>query len=109
MIGCSKKNRENYPENAFEQKKNKPRLKFNLGSALIRLRTTGPWRIDRKVLLIFEITTIVCGANISQNWLPKQSVHNLDKSRFLVGGYTVLPHKTQHAGLKKMNSSLSFG
>ena len=30
-------------ENAFEQKKNKPRLKFNSGLALIGLRTTGPW------------------------------------------------------------------
>ena len=43
MIGCSKKNRENYqPENAFEQKKKKPRLKFNPGLAVIGLWTTGP-------------------------------------------------------------------
>lgn len=39
-----------------------------------------------KVLLIFDVTTTVYGANISQHWLPKQSVHNLDKSRFLVVG-----------------------
>ena len=30
-------------ENAFEQKKKKPRLKFNLGLMLIGLRTTGLW------------------------------------------------------------------
>ena len=43
MIGCSKKNRENYhPENAFEQKRKKPRLKFNPGLAVISLWTTGP-------------------------------------------------------------------
>ena len=43
MIGCSKKNRENYqPENAFEQKKKKPRLKFNPGLSVIGLCTTGP-------------------------------------------------------------------
>ena len=29
-------------ENSFEQKKRKPRLKFNPGLALISLRTTGP-------------------------------------------------------------------
>ena len=46
MIGCSKKNRENYqPENAFEQKKKKPRLKFNPGLAVIGLWTTGPRRL----------------------------------------------------------------
>ena len=43
MIGCSKKNRENYqPENAFEQKKKKPRIKFNPGLAIIGLWITGP-------------------------------------------------------------------
>ena len=47
MIGCSKKNRETYSwsiyrENAFEQKKKKPGLKFNPALALIGLRTTGP-------------------------------------------------------------------
>ena len=42
MIGCSQKNRKNYSKNAFDQKKKKPELKFNLGSALIGLRITGP-------------------------------------------------------------------
>ena len=32
-------------ENAFDEKKKRPRLKFNPGIALIGLRTTGPWRI----------------------------------------------------------------
>ena len=46
MIGCSKKNRENYqPENVFEQKKKKPRIKFNLGLAIIGLWITGPRHI----------------------------------------------------------------
>ena len=31
MIGSSKFNRENYPENAFEQKKKKPGLNLTLG------------------------------------------------------------------------------
>ena len=30
-------------ENASEKKEMKPGLKFNLGLALIGLRTTGPW------------------------------------------------------------------
>ena len=38
VIGCSKKNRENY---AFKQKKKKPGLNFNPRLKLIRLRTTG--------------------------------------------------------------------
>ena len=38
MIWCSKKNWENYLENAFEQKKKKPRLKFNHWSVLIGLQ-----------------------------------------------------------------------
>ena len=42
MSGCSKGNRENHPENAFERKKKKPRLKFNPGLALTGLRTAGP-------------------------------------------------------------------
>ena len=41
-IGCSKKNRENYhPENAFERKKKKPRIKFNPWLAIIGLWITG--------------------------------------------------------------------
>ena len=43
-IGCSTTSRENYPGNAFEQKKKKLGLKFNLGLALIGLRTTGSCR-----------------------------------------------------------------
>ena len=42
MIGYSKKNR----ENAFDEKKKRPGLKFNPGLALIGLRTTGPWSIN---------------------------------------------------------------
>lgn len=43
MIGCSEKNRENYPRKYYEQKKKKHGLKFNLGLELIRgPRTTGP-------------------------------------------------------------------
>ena len=41
VIGCYKKNRENYLKNAFKQKKKKPGLKFNPGLELIGLRTTG--------------------------------------------------------------------
>ena len=42
MIGYSKKNREIVRENAFNEKKKRPGLKFNPGLALIGLRTTGP-------------------------------------------------------------------
>ena len=44
MIGYSKKIRENkiIRENAFDDKKKRPGLKFNPGLALIGLRTTGP-------------------------------------------------------------------
>ena len=41
MIGCSGIEKI-IRENAFGQKKKKPRLKFNPGLALIDLRTTGP-------------------------------------------------------------------
>ena len=33
-------------ENALEQKKKEPRLKFNPGLALIGLRTTGSWGLE---------------------------------------------------------------
>ena len=33
-------------ENAFKQKREEPRLKFNPGLTLIGLRTTGPWSIN---------------------------------------------------------------
>ena len=42
MIGCSKKKRKIIQENACDQKKKKPRLKFNPRLALIGLETTGP-------------------------------------------------------------------
>ena len=42
MIGYSKRMEKIIRENAFEQKKKKPRLKFNPGLALIDLRTAGP-------------------------------------------------------------------
>ena len=42
MNGCSKKKRENYPKKALNKGINIPGLKFNLGLALIDLRTTGP-------------------------------------------------------------------
>ena len=35
-------------ENAFEQKKKKPGLRFNPGLALINLRTTGPKKRKKK-------------------------------------------------------------
>ena len=42
MSGCFKKNRDIIQDNASEQKKKKPRLKFNPGSALTNLRATRP-------------------------------------------------------------------
>ena len=42
MIGYSIKKRKYYWENAFEQKKKKPGLKFNPGLALIGPRTDWP-------------------------------------------------------------------
>ena len=42
MIGYSKRNRENCPRNAFDEKKKRPGFKFNSGLALIGLRTSGP-------------------------------------------------------------------
>ena len=49
MIGCCKKRREIIRENAFEQKKKKPGLKFNPGLVVIGLRTTVP-----RVSIFFE-------------------------------------------------------
>ena len=43
LIGYSKKNRENCPRNASDEKKERRELKFNPGLALIGLRTTGSW------------------------------------------------------------------
>ena len=43
MLLDALKKREKIPrENAFEQQKKKPRLKFNPGLGLIGLQTTGP-------------------------------------------------------------------
>ena len=41
LVECSKKIEKIILEKAFEQKKKKPRLKFNPGLVLIGLRTTG--------------------------------------------------------------------
>ena len=46
------KNRENYPRKCF-WKKEKPGLKFNPGSALISLRTTGPWSWSTSTSTLF--------------------------------------------------------
>ena len=49
MIGCSKKIEKIIRENAFEEKKKKPRLKFNPELALIDLRTTGPRTLEARL------------------------------------------------------------
>ena len=73
MIWCSKNNRENYLENAFEQKKKKPGLIFNHWSALIGLRMTGPWRVmninsyNMSSLLTPSLTTAICHYFITTN------------------------------------------
>ena len=49
MTGYSKNNIENYTqESTFDEKKKKPRLKFNPGLALIGFVTTGPWSLVHK-------------------------------------------------------------
>ena len=73
MIGCSKKNRENYPGKCFEQKKEKPRLKFNPGLALIALRATGPCVNNQLV--------VSCQIRISNHKLMVET-----------GGYNQTPH-----------------
>ena len=45
MIGYSKKNKEIIRESAFDSKKKKPGLKFNLRLALTGVRTTGLWYV----------------------------------------------------------------
>jgi len=57
LIECSKNNRENYPGKSFEQKKKKPRLKFNPGLVLIGLRTTGPWNLKEKYF--YSVCTVI--------------------------------------------------
>ena len=60
-------------KNAFEQKKKKPRLKFNHWSALIGLRITGPWRVmninsyNMSSLLTPSLTTAICHYFITTN------------------------------------------
>ena len=46
MIGYAKKIEKIIRESAFDKKKKKPRLKFNLGLALTGVRTTGPRLLD---------------------------------------------------------------
>ena len=87
MIGCSKKNRENYRENAFEQKKKKPRLKFNPGLALIGLRTTGPWL----PAYLWKTSYTSLKRNIKEAWLSTVSCFSFEpgKPRFSVAYYSV--------------------
>ena len=49
MTECCKKKRKIIREKAFEQKNERPELKFSLGLALIGLRTTGSSSITRQV------------------------------------------------------------
>ena len=60
MIWCSKRREEITLENTFEQKKKQPGLKFNPGLALIGLRTTGPWTIERSVTSRYQGNSHVC-------------------------------------------------
>ena len=46
MIGYAKKIEKIIRESAFDKKKKKPGLKFNLGLALTGVRTTGPRLLD---------------------------------------------------------------
>jgi len=52
-------------ENAFEQKKKKPGLKFNPGLALIGLRTTGP----PSVSIFFEALSSKASKKINETSL----------------------------------------
>ena len=52
MIGYAKKIEKIIRESAFDKKKKKPGLKFNLGLALNRVRTTGPWSFVYVVLQV---------------------------------------------------------
>ena len=61
MIGYSKKNKENIRESAFDSKKKKPGLKFNLRLALTGVRTTGPRSITKlnKITDVIQVTLTV--------------------------------------------------
>ena len=57
IIGYSKKNREIVRENAFEEKKKRPWLKFNPGLALSRLRTIVIYfsAVDAGIAIVNEV------------------------------------------------------
>ena len=55
MIGCSKKNKENYPPSHLNKRIRKVRLKFNPGLQLIRLQALEP-----KVLVYNGTFTLHC-------------------------------------------------
>ena len=92
MIGCSKKNRENYPGKCFEQKKNKPRLKFNPGLALIGLRTTGPWAQSSSSLVMAILYGFAARCLFGVVF-----VHNAKQGRLpcAVSSHKSLPHQSQ--------------
>ena len=70
MIGLALKRREKIVrENAFEQKKKKPGLKFNPGVALIDLRTSGPWISTIELVEKFE----------TANWSLRQGDEEVNK------------------------------
>ena len=54
-------------ENPFDEKKKRPGLKFNPGSALIGLQTTGPCILSFAIILVFHVvlTIQVCLCSIS--------------------------------------------
>ena len=61
MIDALKRREKIVQENAFKQKKKKPRLKFNPGLALICLQTTGPSALKntgKNMLAVFEPTLL---------------------------------------------------
>ena len=61
MIGYSEKNRENILETAFDNKKKKPRLKFNPRLALTGVRTTEPRTIDTtSVYVTAYVVPLIC-------------------------------------------------
>ena len=57
MIGYSKKNKEIVRENALEEKRKRPLLKFNPGLALIRLRTIVIYfsAVDAGIAIVNEV------------------------------------------------------
>ena len=57
MIGYSKKNKEIVRENALEEKRKRPLLKFNPGLALVRLRTIVTYfsAVDAGIAIVNEV------------------------------------------------------